>query len=195
MREHLMSLSTVQAIELGALSFLATNVDNLVVFATQMSLAQPHRRKQVALGQLLASVGVVGFCLALNHVLVEIPLWSFGILAIVPFVLCVKSAMSLRKPVAEPAVVNSMVGAAFVTFAISADNAASYLPLLRATSGLTEWLLVATFCSLFALLIGAAALSARTPATQRVIRSIGRFLEPPLYGILGICVLFATGII
>jgi len=190
-----MSLSTVQALELGALSFVATNVDNLVIFATQSALAPAHRRKSVALGQLFASVLVVAMCLALNHVLVGLPLWSFGILAIVPFVLCVRSALSLRKPVSEPAQVKGLVGAALVTFAISADNAASYLPLLRATSGLTEWLLAATLCGLFALLVGMAMLIGRTPAVERAVRSVGRYLEPPLYGALSVVVLYATGII
>ena len=85
-----------------------------------------------------------------------------------------------------------LVGAALVTFAISADNAASYLPLLRATSGLTEWLLAASLCGLFALLVGAAVLIGRTPAVERTVRSVGRYLEPPLYGALSVAVLYAA---
>ena len=190
-----MSLSTLHAVELGVGAFIATNLDNLVVFSTQICLAPTHRRKSVALGQFIASVLVVGMCVGLNHVLIEIPLWSFGLLAAVPFVLCVRSAMALRRPTAEPAVVKGLIGAALVTFAISADNAASYLPLLRAGDGTTELLLAGTLCGLFAFLVGLAALIARSSTAERVVRAIGRYLEPPLYGALGVAVLYATGII
>jgi cadmium resistance protein CadD (predicted permease) len=190
-----MSVTTTQAVELGALSFVATNVDNLVVFTTQLVLAPTARRSAVALGQLLASLVVVAMCVALNHVLVDLPLWSFGLLALVPFALCVKSAVALKKPAGEPALVRGMVGAALVTFAISADNAASYLPILRATSGATEWLLVSELSLLFALLVSAAMVTSRVPLLERLLRRAGRFVEPPLYGLLGIAVLSATGIV
>ena len=190
-----MSLSVLHIIELGLGAFVATNLDNLVVFSAQLALAPQERRRRVATGQCAASLLVVAMCVALNHALIGVPIGFFAVLAAVPFVLSVKTAMALRRRTEEPALVRGFLGAALVTFAISADNAASYLPLLRASEGSAEWALVATLTGAFVLLIGLAMLIARSQSAERAVRAVGRLVEPPLYAALGVAVLFATGVV
>ena len=190
-----MSLSSLSIVELGLGAFLATNLDNGLVFSAQLALAPEGRTRSIRRGQFTASMAVFAFCFALRHVLVGLPLWSFSFLAVVPAVLSVRGFLQLRQEPGAPPAVRGFVGALLVTFAISADNAATYLPLLRATKGATEWLLLSVWTGSLLLLLAGVTLISRSPTVRKAAAKAGRFIEPPLYAALAILILIATGIL
>ncbi len=190
-----MSLSSLSAVELGIGAFIATNVDNGLVFSAQLALAPEGRTRSIRRGQFTASMVVFGLCFALRHVLVGLPLWSFAFLAIVPAVLSVRGVLQLRQEGGTPPAVRGFMGALLVTFAISADNAATYLPLLRASNPASEWLLLGVWTLALVLLLIGATLVSRSAGVRRSTAKFGRFIEPPLYAVLAILILIATGIL
>gem|GEM_PF-169876 len=188
--------TTSDLVTLGVATFVATNVDNFLLFATQLAVAPRSAHRSIQRGQFAASISVVLFCIGVRYALVGVPTTWFAVLALVPAYFTVSSLRSLRhRSEATPPRVRGAATAFIVTLAISADNAAAYLPLLRATHGLGDVLVFATWAVSLVALIAISTVVARHPRVVALCQRVGHLIEPALYAALAVLILVATGVL
>lgn len=182
------------------LVYIATNVDDLVVVATQLALAEPPRHRGILRGQRAAFYGVVATSLLLGNALRVIPTAAFGLLAVVPLISGLRGLWHLRSaelrdqgPVVAPA--TGFVTSFLVTIALSGDNLAVYIPLLRAASaGVTAVTLVVFVLANIAMLSACRWLAMHPAVVGRVRRASPYLLPFVLIG-LAAYVAVDTGLI
>jgi len=188
--------TTSDLVTLGVATFVATNVDNFLLFATQLAVAPKAAHRSIERGQFAASIAVMVFCIGVRSTLVDVPATWFAVLALVPATFTVTSLRNLRRRTpSTPPQVRGAATAFAVTLAISADNAAAYLPLLRATHGLGDALVVAVWAVSVVVLIALAAVVARHYRVVAVCERVGHLIEPALYAALAILIFVATGVL
>jgi len=188
--------TTSDLITLGVATFVATNVDNFLLFATQLAVAPQPAHRAIRRGQFAASISVLLFCIGVRYALVEVPTTWFAALALVPAYFTFSSLRNLRhRTPSTPPRVRGTATAFVVTLAISADNAAAYLPLLRATHGLGDALVFAIWAVSLVVLITLSTMVARHQRVVAICERVGHVIEPALYASLAILIVVATGVL
>jgi cadmium resistance protein CadD (predicted permease) len=188
--------TTSDLVTLGVATFVATNVDNFLLFATQLAVAPRPAHRSIQRGQFAASISVLLFCIGVRYALVAVPTAWFAVLALVPAYFTVAALRNLRhRTPSTPPRVRGAATAFMGTLAISADNAAAYLPLLRATHGLGDALVFAVWAVSLVVLIALATVVARHQRVVAVCARIGHLIEPALYAALAILIVVATGVL
>lgn len=182
------------------LVYLATNVDDLVVVATQLALADPPRHRGILRGQRAAFYGVVATSFLLGNALRVIPSEFFGLLAVVPLVSGLRGLWRLRSaelrrggPVVAPA--TGFVTSFLVTIALSGDNLAVYIPLLRTASGPVTALTLVVFVLANLAMLVACRWLATHPAVVGRIRRASPYLLPFVLVGLAAYIAFDTGLL
>jgi cadmium resistance protein CadD (predicted permease) len=178
-------------------TFVATNVDNLLLSTALLAVAPVERRRHVARGILLASLVVPLATVGVRFALFDVPVVWFATLAAIPALSALRATLALGRHDRDDASPTARGGfAAFlVTLAISADNAAAYLPLLRATGVWGDVGVVTLWACCAVGLIATAGALARHPRTATVVDRIGHLVEPLLYLALAALILLATGVL
>jgi cadmium resistance protein CadD (predicted permease) len=170
----------------AALSFAATNIDDLVLLAIFYS--QANRRWKVVAGQFLGFTVIIVISLTgfISGRLLN-PQW-IRFLGIVPIVIGIKKLIA-RDEEKDTQRSSGVAGIALVTFANGGDNIGIYAPLF-ATANAAE---LSTFIGVYYALLGVwcclGYLIAQHPLVARVLNRYGKWIVPFVLIALGIYIL------
>lgn len=187
------------AVGLGAVGFLSTNGDNLLLLLA--FLADPaYRPRQVIVGYCVAMAALFGAAGAGAAAGSLLPVEYLGFLGVVPLVLGVRRLIGLVRPPDDPrgkpvppAVRGSnTLTVALIELANGADTVAVFAPLLAESRPAAATALGATFVAMTAAWCAAAYYISKHPATGDWARRYSRLLVPFALIGLGLYILFDT---
>lgn len=184
----------------AAVSFAATNVDNLVVTTAQYAAAPVDRVRRITAGQLCGFAVVLGVSAGGAAALFEIPTRWIGLLGLVPLVLGLRGLVALVRSPDTPwgsrwPVAGGFTTAALVTIGLSADNLAVYIPLFREHTVAAGAVVAACFTVFDVALCAGARLAGRHRRTVGFLQRVGSWLSPLVYCVIGVVVLIGAGTI
>ena len=179
-------------------AFAGTNIDNLVTVATQMAATEQRRHRRIAEGQIAATVVILGLAALGGAALSSVPHRLLGLLGLLPLGLAVRGVVLLVRHDADDRrvpVAAGFLSSAAVTFALSADNVAVYLPIL-ATGSVTSGAASVTIWILLDLgLVGLSMVVGRHPVARRALERLGAFALPIVYAFVGIAIILRSGLV
>lgn len=182
---------------LAAGAFAGTNIDNLVTLAAQMASSDARRHRRIAEGQVAATCAILTLSGVGGAALAAVPHRLLGLLGFIPLGLAVRAVVLLVRRSPDDRSVPSATGffsSAGVTFALSADNVAVYLPTLATGSVTSGAACLSIWLGLDALLVVLAVVVGRHPLARRVLGSLGPIAMPLVYGTVGIVVMCRAGL-
>ena len=190
-------MSALSAIGVTTAAFASTNVDNGLATTAQLATAPPHRVRRIVSGQLTGFATIVVLSAGGAAVLTAFPLWTVGLLGLVPIALGVRGLVALRQrrsDAARPgAIGGGFFAAAIVTISNGGDNLAVYIPLLRQGSPAAGALAVVWLLALDVGLCGLAVVVGRHPRTLAGLERAGAWVTPLVYCVIGVAVLVRAG--
>lgn len=201
----------VAAILTGAITFTATNVDDifiLMLFFSQTNTT--FRRRHVVAGQylgfsVLVAISLLGFFGSLI-----VPRAWIGLLGLLPIILGIKSFLQRNKnnepmalnpldhPAPKPSVFSGLFSwqtysVAAVTFANGGDNIGIYTPLFASSNAVQLCVLITVFFLLVGVWCYAGFSSTRHPLVAAMLARYGRVLVPFVLVSLGIYIMVDSG--
>lgn len=209
-------MNIAEAIIAGFTSFVATNIDDIVILTIFfMQVNNTFRHRHIVFGQYLGFTALIIASLPSFFGGLIVPKAWIGILGLVPIAIGVSHLMSREKEENEVQVVSSEFNSlkantpvmstlaiflspqsykvAATTFANGGDNIGIYVPLF-ANSGLTSLLVI---LSVFFVLVGVwcyiGYLLTRHSTTAHILTRYGQFIAPFVLISLGIFILVESG--
>ena len=184
------------AVFAGAISFAATNVDDILLLMLFFSQTDgKFRARHVILGQYLGFCALVVLSLLGSLGALVVPRGWIGLLGIVSIFLGVRALVGPRegREEGEPLGISGAWGVASVTFANGADNLGVFVPLFAGTGFARTGIIVAVFLALVALwcLIGHGL--GNHPTVAEKIDRYGHVLVPFVLVGLGVYILLEGG--
>ncbi len=190
-------MDALAVIGLTTAAFASTNVDNGLATTAQLATAPPHRVRRIVSGQLTGFAFIVVLSAGGAAVLTAFPVWTVGLLGLVPIALGIRGFVALyrrRGDTSRPEPVGGgFFAAALVTVGNGGDNLAVYIPLLRQGTPAAGTLAVAWLLALDVGLCGLAVVVGRHPRTLATLERAGAWLTPLVYCAIGIAVLVRAG--
>lgn len=183
----------MQVLFTAALSFAATNLDDIFILMLLFSGANDIRQsRRIVLGQFLG-IGVLTAGSLLGAAgLGLLPDACLRLLGLIPFGLGLRAWLRRKDPAAEaisPVGEGTVLGTALLTIANGGDNLGVYLPLF---AGYTRWqsgLVVLVFGFLTGIWCLLGKYLAELPKIQALLRRYGGVLVPWVLMLLGLSVL------
>jgi cadmium resistance protein CadD (predicted permease) len=191
-------VSVASIVGLTSVAFATTNVDNALATTAQLATSPPQRVRRIVAGQWSGFLVIVGLSAGGAAVLAAFPVWTVGLLGVVPITLGVRGFVALRRHRGDAAgrpesVGSGFVAAALVTVGNGGDNLAVYIPLLRQAGPAAGTLAVVWLLALDVALCGLAVVLGRHPRTLATLQQAGAWVTPLVYCIIGIAVLVRAG--
>lgn len=187
----------LKAITTGAVSFAATNVDDIFVLTLFFGqVGRRLRRWHVVAGQYLGFSALVAISLVGYFArFIVSPAW-IGLLGLLPIALGVRHFLR-RLEVEEEEVGVKRAGGVLsitaVTFANGSDNIGIYTPLFAASDMASLLVVLAVFFVLLALWCVAGFLIGNHPAVKRTLDRYGHLIVPFVLVGLGVYILIESG--
>jgi cadmium resistance protein CadD (predicted permease) len=188
------------AAALALATYVATNIDDVVVLTTQLVLNEEARHRGIRHGQRAALACVVFASLLIGNSLRVIPQEIFGLLGIVPIISALRMLSSLRNadlrragPV--PPAATGFVTSFLVTIALSGDNFSIYIPLFRSLSATHSAITLLVFMLANAGMLWFCSALARHPIVVGRLRRASPYVLPFVLMGLGVFVMLRTGLI
>lgn len=185
------------AILTGAVSFAATNIDDIFILLLFFSQVDERFRPwHVVAGQYLGFAALLALSLLGSLGVLIVPEEWIGLLGAVPIFLGVRGLMRLRggsKEERKPIEGSGVLGVAAVTFANGGDNIGIYVPLFASAGFARTGIIVCVFFSLVATWCYAGHRLAGHPSVADKIDRYGHTVVPFVLIGLGIYILLESG--
>lgn len=191
-----------KAMVTGALSFAATNVDDifvLLLFFSEMR-SRGLRTWPVVVGQYLGFATLVAISLAGYFASLAVPRPWIGLLGLLPIAIGIKKFVEWRQGASaekedwSPSARGSVLSVAGVTIANGGDNIGIYTPLFAATGSVRELLtLLVVYFALIALWCVAGRWLSGHKYVAGALDRYGHLLVPVVLTGLGIWILYESG--
>lgn len=200
-----------ETILVGVISFIATNLDDIVLLTLYFSQVDDEfRKRHVIIGQYLGFSVLLIVSLFIYYGILFIPEEWIGLLGFAPIAIGVKQLLQNRKPKQEEkpdvpengktrfAFLSRVIGpqtlnVASVTIAIGADNIGVYVPLFAALGEDQVPVVIVVFLTMLAIWLWISNKLSNQPTVQRVLVRYGHIIMPIVLIILGIFILVKTG--
>jgi cadmium resistance protein CadD (predicted permease) len=195
-------MSLVSAGAIAVTTFVATNVDDLLVLTALFSMRAPAgslTTRRIVWGQYLGFVSVVGVSVLAAVGLRVVPDRHVHWLGLVPLALGVRGLIGLREPLGDDAErelvgVRTVAGIAALTVANGADNVSVYTPVFRHLAPGTTAFVVAIFLAMLAGWCWAGAALSGQRHVQAGLRRYGHTAVPLVFVVIGVLLLTGVGL-
>lgn len=189
-----------KAIITGAVSFAATNIDDifvLMLFFGQVG-RKGLRRRHIVVGQYLGFAALVAVSMVGYFARIVVPVEWIGLLGLLPIAIGIKKffergeAAGVHEPVPEKAAVAPVFTVAAVTFANGGDNIGIYTPLFAASDGAQLGVMLAVFFVLIAVWCVVGYYLGSHPAVGRALERYGHIVVPFVLISLGVYIMYES---
>jgi len=180
--------AVVSVVVVASLAFLGTMFDNYFAFAAQLVVTDRAHVRRVAAAQALGVAVVLVIAAGVGSLLAPIPVRWIGVLCVAPWALAVhawRHRADLRPTTSRRGATTTFV----VTLALSGDNLAVWIPLVRANGTWRGVGVVAVFVAWELIFVSSAVALARHPRVVAWGTKWGPALVPWIYLALGVLIL------
>ena len=185
------------AVLTGAVSFAATNIDDIFILLLFFSQVDGRFRNwHVVAGQYLGFAALVALSVLGSLGVLVVPGEWIGLLGFVPVFLGVRALIRLRGGSEEeraPIEGSGVLGVAAVTFANGGDNIGIYVPLFAGAGYARTGIIVCVFFALIAVWCYAGYKLGGHPAVAKKIDRYGHVVVPFVLIGLGVFILIESG--
>jgi cadmium resistance transport/sequestration family protein len=186
----------IKAITTGALSFAATNIDDLFVLALFFGQTSKLReRMSVVVGQYLGFAALVAVSLLGYFARLVVPRAWIGLLGLLPVAIGVKKLLEVKKTKDEDAKqlsASSVFAVAMVTFANGGDNIGIYTPLFAASDSGALIVMLLVFFLLLALWCLVGYYLGSHPVVSKILDRYGHLIVPFVLIGLGLYIMYES---
>ena len=186
----------IKAITTGALSFAATNIDDLFVLALFFGQTRGLRqRMSVVAGQYLGFAALVAISLLGYFARLVVPRAWIGLLGLLPVAIGVRKLLEGRKTEddsAQKLSASSVFAVAAVTFANGGDNIGIYTPLFAASDAGSLIVILSVFFLLLALWCLVGYYLGSHPVVSRILDRYGHLIVPFVLIGLGLYIMYES---
>jgi cadmium resistance transport/sequestration family protein len=187
----------LKAITTGAVSFAATNVDDIFVLTLFFGqVGRRLRRWHVVAGQYLGFAALVAVSLVGYFARFIVSPARIGLLGLLPIALGVRHFLRRHEGEEEEAGVKragGVLSVAAVTFANGGDNIGIYTPLFAASDPASLLVVLAVFFVMLAVWCAAGFFIGNRPAVKKALDRYGHLIVPFVLVGLGVYILIESG--